>query len=59
MEKGQMVSFTTKKQEKTGKIVKIYNENEKVYIKIISEKKYFFKQQQHVKLITEQQNEII
>lgn len=44
IEVGTLVSFTSKKTEMTGKVVKIYDENGKTYYKISSEKKYFFKQ---------------
>lgn len=44
IEIGTIVSFNSKKQEKKGKIVKVYDENNKTYYKILSEKKYYYKQ---------------
>lgn len=44
VEIGTLVSFISKKEEKKGKIVKIYQENNKTYFKIKNEKKYYFKQ---------------
>ena len=44
LNEGMLVSFTSKKQEKSGKIVKIYEQNGKIYHKIRSDKKYYYKQ---------------
>lgn len=41
---GMLVTFKSKKEDKTGKIVKIYEQNGKTYHKIRSDKKYYFKQ---------------
>lgn len=41
---GTQVNFVTKKENKQGNIVKIYEENGKTYAKIRSDKKYFYKQ---------------
>ncbi len=44
IKKGDVVSFLLKKVETTGKVVKVYDENEKTYAKIKIEGKYCFKQ---------------
>jgi hypothetical protein len=41
---GEEVNFTSKKANFTGKVVKIYDENEKTYYKIKVDKKYYYKQ---------------
>lgn len=41
---GTIVSFITKKQELSGKVIKIYQQGDKTYYKISSNKRYYFKQ---------------
>jgi hypothetical protein len=48
--KGTEVKFTSKREEKQGKVVKVYNENNKTYCKINCNNKYYFKQIQKVEL---------
>jgi hypothetical protein len=50
IETGAMVGFISKKEEKTGKIVKIYTQDQKTYCKIKTEKKYYYKQLKDVQL---------
>jgi hypothetical protein len=56
IKKGDVVSFLLKKIETTGKVVKVYDENEKTYAKISykfdeTKNKYCFKQTKVLKLI--------
>jgi hypothetical protein len=51
IEKGCEVSFTSKKTAMTGKVVKVYQENEKTYCKIHNAKKYYYKQLKDVELV--------
>jgi hypothetical protein len=39
-----LVSFASKKEQKVGKVTKIYQQEEKTYYKILCEKKYYYKQ---------------
>jgi len=44
IEVGTLVSFNSKKELKNGKVIKIYQESDKTYYKIICDKKYYYKQ---------------
>jgi len=44
VEVGTIVNFKSKKVDRTGKVIKIYQENDKTYYKINENNKYYFKQ---------------
>lgn len=50
IEIGTLVSFKSKKELKNGKVIKIYQENDKTYYKIICDKKYYYKQLKSIEI---------
>jgi hypothetical protein len=53
IEVGSTVAYKSKKTDHTGKVIKIYEQNDKTYYKIKNEKKYHFKQLKSISLVNQ------